>query len=187
MYIQIYVKCLSESISLLLVHLNHQYRFVNLLENLSHSVEFPFMFAVMPEWADCEESWQVKPGTPDAKISCKARMFPPPSTSVWSIGKKPNRTILTDDQATEDNTYQAKVNVSSFSLFLSQPSRGCQHTILPNFPKSQKLHEIERIWTPGEGVPRAPLRSATGSILFKIIFYVVESWWEHLRIHLDDW
>ena len=28
---------------------------------------------------------------------------------------------------------------------------------------SQKLHEIERIWTPG-GVPRAPLRSATDQL-----------------------
>ena len=31
-----------------------------------------------------------------------------------------------------------------------QPSGG-QHTILPNFPK--KLHEIERIWTPGGHTP----------------------------------
>ena len=40
---------------------------------------------------------------------------------------------------------------------------GRQHTILPNFPK--KVHEIERIWTPGGGegrVPCTPLRSATG-------------------------
>ena len=36
---------------------------------------------------------------------------------------------------------------------------GDQHTILPKFRK--KRHEIERIWTPG-GVPRVPLRSATG-------------------------
>ena len=163
MYIQIYVKCLSESISLLLVHLNHQYRFVNLLENLSHSVEFPFMFAVMPEWADCEESWQVKPGTPDAKISCKARMFPPPSTSVWSIGKKPNRTILTDDQATEDNTYQAKVNVSSLSLSLS-----LSLSFSLSLSLSLSFQNKDRSFS-------------------KITLYVVESWWEHLRIHLDDW
>ena len=33
-----------------------------------------------------------------------------------------------------------------------------QYTILPNFPK--KLHEIERIWTPGRGRGTlAPLRS----------------------------
>ena len=38
---------------------------------------------------------------------------------------------------------------------------------------SQKLHEIERIWTPGEArVSRVPLRSATGhgTCDFKIIF-----------------
>ena len=40
-------------------------------------------------------------------------------------------------------------------------SGGHEHTILPKSFK--KLHEIERIWTPGGGcVPHAPLRSATG-------------------------
>ena len=31
----------------------------------------------------------------------------------------------------------------------NSPGAGRQHTILPNFP--QKLHEIERIWTPRGG------------------------------------
>ena len=46
---------------------------------------------------------------------------------------------------------------------------GCQHTILPNFPK--KLHEIERIWVPGGHAPLAPpLRSATAFCLQGYVF-----------------
>ena len=41
---------------------------------------------------------------------------------------------------------------------------------------SQKLHEIERIWTPGWArVPRAPLRSATGYIINAIHFLAIHN------------
>ena len=143
-----------------------------MLENLNHSIAF-FVVAVMPEWADCEESWQVKPGTPDARISCKARMFPPATTSVWSIGKKPNRTILTNDQATEDNTYKAKVNVSVFPLCLClclSVSVSVLLSLSLSFCLCLRLSLLQK-----------------ENGFFIITLYVLESWWEHLRIHLDHW
>ena len=49
----------------------------------------------------------------------------------------------------------------------SERERGCQPFIRPKFANiwlakfSEKLHEIERIWTPGRARPSQPLRSAT--------------------------
>ncbi len=92
----------------------------------------PLPLPVKPEWASCEESWQVKPGTTNAKISCRARMFPAGTTSKWSIGRKPNRTLLVNEDKNEP--YKTEVKVSA---------RGGDESELASEPETRTSHEVE--------------------------------------------
>ena len=94
------------------------------------------------------------------------------SSSMWqdmSMFKDRSRgTITTATATSSDEVTSGGSRISP--MWWRQPFTG--QALIYDFVKfSQKLHEIERIWTPGGTRPSRPLRSATGNscILLKCL------------------
>ncbi len=70
------------------------------------------LFTDKPE-LECSRRVLSKIGRKNVQVTCKGKMNPPPTTRSWSWGKKPNRTLLINDE--EKPGYKAGVKVSSHS------------------------------------------------------------------------